>query len=268
MSPSCHIALPQLDPEDRGTMNPLRHPFQGQLLQFSTPISFTEAWRLQQQFRVEHLSGTNPDVLMLLEHQPIYTMGRRTKMAHLGPGEFALRSMGCTVQAVNRGGSVTYHGPGQLVGYPILQLSRYASGPKQYVYMLEEVLIGTLELWGIDGYRVDKNPGVWVQSDQGEAKIASIGIRVDRGITQHGFSLNVELDLAPFSLITPCGLANCRTTSLAELCHRSVSLELVAEQVAKQFSDCFRISWSDRSAEVARTACVDPFVHSFGIQES
>jgi len=244
MSLSHHVAIRTLGPEDPGTTCPLQPLFPGQLLRFGTPMHFTEAWTLQQKFHAAHLSGASPDILMLLEHQPIYTMGRRTRVIDLGPGETALRNLGITVQSVNRGGSVTYHGPGQLIGYPILQLSRYASGPKAYVRMLEDVLIGTLELWGIDCYRVDKNPGVWVQSDQGEAKIASIGIRVDRGITQHGFALNVDLDLTPFLRVTPCGLADCQTTSLAKLCHKSIPLELVAEQVADRFAHVFRISWT------------------------
>ncbi|WP_455388193.1 lipoyl(octanoyl) transferase LipB [Petrachloros mirabilis] len=246
---TCGHIQPDSAPSKEATA-PLKphHIHSGLLIELSNPIPYQEAWTLQQRLHAERLAGTRPDVLLLLEHQPVYTMGRRTASAHLGLGETALRRMGATVQAVNRGGSITYHGPGQLVGYPILQLSRYAQGPKAYVRLLEDVLIGTLALWGVEGHRVDKNPGVWVRSDQGDAKIASIGIRIDRGITLHGFALNVDLDLAPFSRIMPCGLAECRATSLAELCHTPVSVALVAEQIAEIFSDLFRISWTYLSA--------------------
>lgn len=226
-----------------------QHTHPGLLIELSDPVPYQGAWALQQRLHAERLAGTRPDILLLLEHQPVYTMGRRTESAHIGLGETALRQRGATVQTVNRGGSITYHGPGQLVGYPILQLSRYAQGPKAYVRLLEDVLIGTLALWGVEGHRVDKNPGVWVRSDQGEAKIASIGIRIDRGITLHGFALNVDLDLTPFSHIMPCGLAECRTTSLAELRHTSVSVAQVAEQIAEIFSGLFKISWTHLSAE-------------------
>lgn len=227
------------------------------LIMLSNPVPYQEAWTLQQRLHAERLACTRPDILLLLEHQPVYTMGRRTESAHLGLGETALRQMGATVQTVNRGGSITYHGPGQLVGYPILQLSRYAQGPRSYVRLLEDVLIGTLALWGIEGHRVDKNPGVWVRSDSGDAKIASIGIRIDRGITLHGFALNVDLDLAPFTRIMPCGLADCRTTSLAELCHTSVSVALVAEQIAEIFAGLFKVSWTHPSAEGIEPELVD-----------
>lgn len=152
---------------------------------------------------------------------------------------------------MNRGGSITYHGPGQLVGYPILMLSRFASGPRSYVWLLEEMLIRTLAHWEISGHRIDRAPGVWVRSScsGGEEKIASIGVRVDRGVTLHGFALNVDLDLTPFSLVAPCGLAGCRTTSMAECRQSPVSTRMVAEQIAKSFSTCFDIAWPDHPAD-------------------
>ncbi len=223
------------------------------LIRFAEPIPYREAWSLQQKLHAERMAGASPDILLLLEHEPVCTMGRRTAAAHLGIGEGALRERGIALQPVNRGGSITYHGPGQLIGYPILRLSRYAPGPKTYVRLLEDVLIGTLDLWGIEGYRLEKNPGVWVRSRHGEEKIASIGIRVDHGVTLHGFALNVDLDLAPFSYIVPCGLAECRTTSLAKLRHTSISLDLVAEQVAEIFSRLFNVSFApSRSALIER----------------
>jgi lipoyl(octanoyl) transferase len=231
---------------------PLAHhnPRPMTLVRFQHPMPYMEGWALQQQLHAERLTGARMDSILLLEHQPVYTMGRRTESAHLGIGETALRLTGASVQPVNRGGSITYHGPGQLVGYPILQLAHYAPGPKTYVRMLEEVLIGTLACWGIEGHRIDKSPGVWVRDDQGEAKIASIGVRVDQGITLHGFALNVDLDLTPFSLITPCGLAQSRTTSLANLLQSEIPLDRVAEQVAERFSTVFNIAWTHMTADI------------------
>jgi lipoate-protein ligase B len=111
------------------------------------------------------------------------------------------------------------------------------------VWKLEDVLIRTLARWGLDGYRLEKKPGVWVRWDHADAKIAAIGVRIDRGITIHGFSLNVDLDLAPFSRILPCGLAQCRITSMAEVRQSAVSSSAVAQQVAQDFARLFDIEW-------------------------
>jgi lipoyl(octanoyl) transferase len=183
---------------------------------------------------------------VLLEHLPVYTVGRRTRSIHLGHGKSALRETGATVEPVNRGGSVTYHGPGQLVGYPILRLSQYVSGPKAYVRLLEDVLIDTLALSGVNGYRIPHQPGVWTGLDQNVAKVASIGIRVERGVTLHGFSLNVDLNLSPFAHITPCGIEGCQITSMAEIMKSPVSLPLIARQLAEIFSSTFHLEWESR----------------------
>jgi lipoate-protein ligase B len=136
------------------------------------------------------------------------------------------------------------------VGYPILKLSHYCSGPKQYVWKLEEVLIHTLLRWGIEGYRIDKNPGVWVRWNDADAKIAAIGVRIDHGVTIHGFALNVDLDLSPFSLIMPCGLAQCRIASMAEIRQSSTSATVVAQQVAEEFARIFDIQWISFSLDI------------------
>jgi lipoate-protein ligase B len=188
---------------------------------------------------------------MLLQHLPVYTAGRRTRPVHLHPEVGSSGDLGIPVVTVNRGGSVTYHGPGQLVAYPILALSRYARGAKAYVHMLEEVLIRTLRGWDIHGYRVARAPGIWSRDRQGEAKIASIGARIDRGITLHGFALNVTNDLVPFSRIVPCGLEGCRMTSMAQIRHTSVSVHVVAEELAKTFSTVFHVEWTHASLEAS-----------------
>jgi lipoate-protein ligase B len=246
----------------------LRHSRPGTLITFRDPIPYQEGWQIQQQFHAERVSQSRPDTLMLLEHLPVYTAGRRTEPAHLGRGEAALRRTGATVQPVNRGGSITYHGPGQLVGYPIFSLTPYASGPKEYVRLLEEVLIRTLALWEIEGHRVSKAPGVWVRSDRGEAKIAAIGVRIDQGVTLHGFALNVDLDLTPFSLIVPCGLARCRVTSVAELYQSSVPLGEVAAQVADMFSSLFNIEWAGPSADSMKSSLLTRYSIDSAMKEA
>lgn len=220
-------------------------PHVGRLIQFSEPVPFTETWALQTQLQEERIAERGRDTLLLLEHTPVYTLGRSTQLAHWTSGEEALRRTGASLQTVNRGGSITYHGPGQVVGYPILKLSDYCSGPKQYVRMLEEVLIQTLAHWGIDGYRLDKKPGVWVHANDADAKIAAIGVRIDRGVTIHGLALNVDLDLSPFSHILPCGLSQCPITSMAEVRQSAISSSVVAQQVAQEFSRTFNIQWID-----------------------
>ena len=218
-------------------------PQEGRLVQFSKPVPYDEAWRLQQQLQEERIAERQGDTLLLLEHQPVYTLGRSTKPTHWACGEEILRQTGANVQSVDRGGSITYHGPGQIVGYPILKLSHYCSGPKQYVRKLEEVVIHTLARWGIEGYRVEKTPGVWVRWRDADAKIAAIGVRINHGVTLHGFALNVDLDLSPFSHIVPCGLTACPIISMAEIRQSPLSVSTVAQQVAQEFAQTFNVQW-------------------------
>lgn len=232
-------------PEQKQEPLSIPTPQVGRLVRFSEPVPYAEAWTIQQQLREERIAEKQRDTLLLLEHAPVYTLGRSTKPTHWSCGEEALRQTGASLQSVDRGGSITYHGPGQVVGYPILKLSHYCSGPKQYVRMLEEVLIQTLAHWEIDGYRLDKKPGVWVRWNQADAKIAAIGVRIDQGVTIHGFALNVDLDLSPFSHILPCGLAQCAITSMAEVRQSALSPRAVAQQVAIAFARTFNMQWID-----------------------
>jgi lipoyl(octanoyl) transferase len=227
-------------------------PQGGTLIQFSQPIPYAEAWALQKQLQGERIAEKQRDVLLLLEHSPVYTLGRATQPTHWDCGEEGLRRTGASLQSVDRGGSITYHGPGQVVGYPILKLSHYCSGPKQYVRKLEEVLIHTVVRWGIEGYRLEKKPGVWVRWNHADAKIAAIGVRIDHGVTIHGFALNVDLDLSPFSHIMPCGLAQCHITSMAEVRQSAVSSSVVAQQVAEEFARTFNIQWMSLPPDVMR----------------
>ncbi|MEK7235336.1 MAG: lipoyl(octanoyl) transferase LipB [Nitrospirota bacterium] len=231
---------------------PIPTPQGGTLVQFSEPIPYDEAWTLQKQLQEERIAERQGDTLLLLEHLPVYTLGRSTQPTHWDCGKEALRRTGASLQSVDRGGSITYHGPGQVVGYPILKLSQYCSGPKQYVRKLEEVLIHTISQWEIEGYRLEKKPGVWVRWNHADAKIAAIGVRIDHGVTIHGFALNVDLDLSPFTHILPCGLAQCHITSMAEVRQSALSPIIVAQQVAQEFARTFNIQWTSLPPDIMR----------------
>lgn len=215
----------------------------GTLLQLER-LDYETAWMLQHRLVEARIAERTPDTLLLLEHGPVFTVGRTARAEHWGGDEHAPHVAGIPVIRVERGGSVTYHGPGQLVGYPILKLNRFCEGPKAYVRMLEGVIIRTLARWGITGRRVEKLPGVWV-GDERPAKIAAIGTRIERGVTMHGFALNVTVDLAPFSWVMPCGLANCRVTSMAEALADSVDADDVRRCLADQFADIFALEWTE-----------------------
>jgi lipoate-protein ligase B len=173
--------------------------------------------------------------LLLLEHPPTYTLGPRARDEHLLTDEATLCDLGATVRRVDRGGDVTFHGPGQLVGYPIVDLRKWGQGPVWYVRSLEEVLIQTLALFGIAGTRREGSPGVWVSSE----KIAAIGVHVSRGITSHGFALNVDPDLAYFSHIVPCGLLGTSITSMAQVLGRAPLIDRVVDAVQQSFVHTF-----------------------------
>lgn len=205
-------------------------------------LDYATAWALQRRLVEDRLAVRCSDTLLLLEHEPVFTAGRTARAEHWGGDAFATHVAGIPVHRTDRGGSMTYHGPGQLVGYPILKLNRFCEGPKAYVRMLEEVIIRTLGQWNIVGRRLEKLPGVWM-GDTRPAKIAAIGTRIERGITLHGFALNVTVDLAPFSRIVPCGLADCRVTSMADVLARPVDLAEVRRCVAEQFASVFGLEW-------------------------
>jgi len=215
----------------------------GALLSFPKPILYSTAWALQSHLHQERLSELRPDTVAILEHQPVYTVGRSTRPSDWLGNEQVLRTQGADLVHVNRGGAITFHGPGQIVLYPILKVADYAAGPRPFVRLLEEVIIRFLARWGIEGRRIDKKPGVWVLSPC-PAKIASIGIRIERGVSLHGFALNVDLDLTPFQYIHPCGLTDCRMTSMRDLGIPDLSLARIKHDLAGIFSEVFAIDWT------------------------
>ena len=184
-----------------------------QLITYPNPVSYAEA--LAQQYELAGLRGRGEisDTLLLLEHPPTVTLGRRTDERDLKSSEAALKARGFAVERVDRGGEITYHAPGQLVGYPILDLRGHGQDLHKYLRDLEEVLVQTLAVYGLAGERVPGRTGVWVS----DKKIAAIGIKVSRWVSLHGFALNISNNLAPFREdFVPCGISDKDVTSLAE----------------------------------------------------
>ena len=207
-------------------------------------LLYAEALELQQSLVAQRLEDRRPDTLVLTEHEPVITLGRTTKPEHWEPRWTELQHMGVHLHQTGRGGSVTYHGPGQLIGYPILRLRNFCPGPKIYVQQLEEVLIRTLAEWGIAGCRHESFRGVWVNGGEGHLeKIASIGVRISQGITMHGFALNVSVDLQPFSLLSPCGIEHCVMTSMEKFHGKPIDGTQVREQVKANFAATFNLEW-------------------------
>jgi len=201
---------------------------------------------MQCRLHEERLLGLQPDTILILEHQPVYTLGRRTRVGDWGGDEEALRQTGVDLHQVNRGGSVTFHGPGQVVAYPILKVDRYAAGPRQLVRLFEDIIIRLLDHWNIIGSRLEGKPGVWVMTPE-PLKIAFIGVRIQRGVSLHGLAINVDLDLTPFHRIHPCGLTDCLVTSMAALRHTPISMDAIKQVLAQTFVEM--LSFSEVSAE-------------------
>ena len=204
---------------------------------------YEEVRHVQQEWLEARLSERCPDTLLLLEHEPVFTIGRRTRDEHWRTHWATIADAGIPVHHTDRGGSVTYHGPGQLVGYPIMRLRPPFGGPRRYVQLLEEVILRTVAEFGAAPFRREGLHGVWVPGIDAPLKIGAIGVRIVRGVTMHGFSLNVCPDLRPFDWITPCGIEGCRSTSLACLLDRPVSCDVVAERLARQFAAVFGLAW-------------------------
>jgi lipoate-protein ligase B len=186
-------------------------------------VEYGTALELQRLLAARRAKGEVPDVLILLEHDPVITLGRKTS-----PENF--RSQDVPVFQVERGGDATYHGPGQLVGYPIVKLEDH--DVRRHVRNIEQALIAAVRMFGIEGERLDGHPGVWVRGK----KLASVGVAVTNWVTYHGFALNVNTELSYFSLIRPCGLDPDTMTSMERLRGEKVPFEKVKESVREEFS--------------------------------
>ncbi len=198
-------------------------------------VAYGAGLELQQQLVAERQAGRIPDQLLLLEHDPVFSLGRNARPEHvLFPAEL-LRGRGYDVFETGRGGDVTYHGPGQLVGYPILDLAPDRRDVHRYVRDLEEVMIRTCADYGVQAQRVAGLTGTWV----GQDKIGAIGVRISRWVTSHGFAFNVTTDLSAFDLIVPCGIRGRGVTSLERLLGRAVPLAEVGDRLARHFAAVF-----------------------------
>jgi lipoate-protein ligase B len=197
-------------------------------------LPYPDAFELQKD-AVERVHRGGPEALYFVEHPGVITVGRNATGDAVTADREALARRGVTVAGTDRGGDATYHGPGQLVGYPILLLEQGRRDIRRYVRDLEEVLIRTLRDSGIEGRRHDEHRGVWVA----ESKIASLGIRISRWVTCHGFALNVNTDLSHFELLHPCGIVGCSMTSMARLLDAAVDMDAVKESVVRHFGDVF-----------------------------
>jgi len=217
------------------------------LHEFLGRVDYAEATAIQEEC-ARLVKAGGEEQLLLIEHPPVITLGRNARGEDVLSGEEALRERGVSIAHTNRGGQVTYHGPGQLVGYPILDLSPDRRDVERYLRDLEEVLIRTLVRFDVRASRIAGLTGVWVGHD----KIASIGVHLSRWVTTHGFALNVSTDLEPFSLIVPCGLRACAVTSVERLIGRTLPLEEVAAALVGEFACVFGREMVPQVAGAAR----------------
>jgi len=201
-------------------------------------MEYGRALALQEQVHRAVLAGLCPDVLLLLEHPPVITTGAKGGEKHLLVSRETLTKEGIALFATSRGGDITYHGPGQIVGYPVMDLSRYGRDVHGYLRRLEEVLIRALADIGLEAGRVPGYTGVWV----GDGKVAAIGVTVRQWVTMHGFALNVDPEMRHFSLIVPCGIRDHGVTSVATLTGRPVSPDGIRWRVAARFGEVFDLA--------------------------
>jgi lipoyl(octanoyl) transferase len=200
-------------------------------------IDYQAALDLQARLVEERKQSLIPDQLLLLEHPPVITLGVKTRndRSHVLESEASLAAKGVGLFETGRGGDVTYHGPGQLVGYPIVDLKPDRCDVHRYVRDLEEVLIRAVAGFGVAAGRIEGLTGIWVD----DQKLAAIGVRISRWVTSHGFALNVNTNLSHFGLIVPCGITDKGVTSLERLLGRPVSMDEVGEVVAREFAAIF-----------------------------
>lgn len=203
-------------------------------------ISYAEAWKKQTALfdalvDAKQAGAEYINYIILCEHPPVYTLGRSGKADNMLLSEEQLSSVGATLYHIDRGGDITFHGPGQLVCYPILNLEEYALGLKEYVHLLEEAVIRVCAAYGIAAGRVEKATGVWLDGDTPRArKICAIGVRSSHYVTMHGLALNVNTDLRYFSYIHPCGFIDKGVTSLQKELGQEVSMQEVKDKLCKE----------------------------------
>ncbi|HET6400895.1 MAG TPA: lipoyl(octanoyl) transferase LipB [Candidatus Kapabacteria bacterium] len=209
---------------------------------------YREAWELQREIFQRVIAGEEEDTLILVEHPPVYTFGRGAEkhdngaLANFLLSDQKLHELGAEKFEIERGGDVTYHGPGQLVGYPILNLGHFKEDLGWYLRALEETIIEVLRTYDVDGFRIAGRTGVWVGAEGREEKICAIGVHASRWCTMHGFAFNVNTDLSYFKHIVPCGISDRGVTSLAAVLGQEVPMEQACERYVTAFELVFDVS--------------------------
>ncbi len=208
-------------------------------------VDYEKALHLQNRLVSARSAGEIPDTVLLLQHPSVLTIGVSGNEEGITVPKHLLAQERIPVFHVNRGGHITYHGPGQLVGYPIIDLQLKKMGPTQYVRNLEEVIIRSLTAFSITAYHHPKYPGVWV----GQEKICAVGIQLVHGISMHGFALNVNTDLKYFTYITPCGIIDRQTTSMSRLLSNNIALDEITSCITEQLAQVFDMTVRQESVE-------------------
>ena len=202
-------------------------------------IAYAPACELQTRAVKARKAAAIPDVLFLCEHPAVITLGRNGKLENLRATDRVLRQMNVEFHPTDRGGDITYHGPGQIVGYPILDLTEHRRDVRWYVNQLEEIMIRATREFGIEAHRIEGLHGIWIDTPAGAEKLAALGVHLSRWVTSHGFAYNVSTDLRHFDLIVPCGITDKRATSLERALGRSVDSSEAATVLAKHFGQVF-----------------------------
>ena len=233
-------------------------------------VPYQPTHQLQWSLLERRKSGEIPDSLLLLEHEPVITLGRRADASHVLSDDFTIAAQGAEVVETDRGGQATYHGPGQLVAYPIVSVRELKLGPVAYIRILEETIIQLLRDYGVSGHRVVGKSGVWVGGEPGSKppkgenptgrKIAAIGVRISGGVAMHGIALNVSTDLDFYAQIVPCGMPNLDMTSMLRESGASPDIERIAKQWTGIFADVlyYEVVWDDVAGTLEIQSNLEP----------
>jgi lipoyl(octanoyl) transferase len=227
-------------------------------------LNYQDAWDLQRDLHQQRLQQEIPDTLILTEHPHTYTLGKTADDKHLLADQEFLRVNGISVFKIDRGGDITYHGPGQLVGYPILDLHQHYLDVHRFLRDLEEVIIRVLAAYELLGRRETGLTGVWVNG----AKVCAIGIKVSRWITMHGFAFNVNTNLSYFGHIVPCGITDRTVTSMQQLLNRSLDLAEVEKKVVEKFGEVFDIELSEKTFRPVAEKKMEPVIERTNSEKS
>jgi lipoyl(octanoyl) transferase len=203
---------------------------------------YKEVWELQKRIHHSKRTGFADDVIITVEHEPVYTLGKTGSRDHILISDKEMNEKGISYYEIDRGGDITYHGPGQLVVYPIIDLNNYYKDTHRYLRELEETVILTLNELGIDSYREEEFTGVWVDDE----KICAIGIKVSRWITMHGLAFNINTDLSYFDKIIPCGIFHKGVTSIEKILGKKLDLQKIQDLFLKNFIKVFKIESTEK----------------------